>query len=161
MRCARVDRLLEQFVDERLSERLMQELARHLQRCDRCANRLEEAHAVDAGLRGSDLVRAPESLSSRIMEEVYHEERLRRRQMGAARGEAPAYRRLGYSFVAAAALLGASLFIPRLAYPSLLHSDMLEASIGTGKPAAVAHLVRDAGQGFRAVVGRELDSENR
>jgi len=161
MRCGRADRLIERYIDGKLPAGLAGELTEHLDRCERCATRLEEARAVETAFRGSPAVRAPEALFARIMDAVYREEAVRRRQVAPSRGAAPIYRRLGYSFVATAALLAASLFIPRIAYPELLHSQLLAEGLRTGNPAAVARLVQDAGQGFGAVIGGEHDSRDR
>lgn len=161
MRCRSVDRLIERYVDDSLPGRLAERLEEHLRSCDRCARRFAEARAVDAAFRATTRMHAPESLVSRVMNEVYREAVVRRGAAGRTPTAAPLYRRLGYSFVMTAALLVASLFVPRIAYPNLLHSGLLSASLGEGKPAAVAQFVEDAGQGVGAVIGRESVSRDR
>lgn len=161
MRCGRVDRLVERYVDGRLPDGLARAVAAHLDGCERCTERVEAARAVVAAFRGLDAGRAPDTLSSRIMEAVDREEAALRGQPGGTRSAAPIYRRLGYSFVATAALLAASLLVPHLAYPNLLHPSLLAASLGAGKPAAVARFVQDAGRGVGTVLSGEVGSGDR
>lgn len=161
MRCRRVDRLVEHYLDGTLPDRLAGALEEHLRRCGHCAKRVQDARTVEAAFRTVSRVRAPESLVSRVMDEVYREGVVPRRREGETQETAPLYRRLGYSFVATAALLVASLFVPRLAYPDLLHSGLLAASLGAGKPAVVAHFVQEAGQGIGVAIGRESETGDR
>lgn len=161
MRCRTIDRLVERYVDRRLPDRLARAVTSHVRRCDRCARQVEAARSVAAVIRTLPPLRAPESLLSRVMDDIYREGVVLRDRPEQAGNAAPLYRRLGYSFVAAAALLVASLFVPRFAYPNLLQSGLLAASLGAGKPAAVAQLVQDAGQGVGAAIGRESESGER
>lgn len=161
MRCRRVDRLIERYVDGRLPNRLASKIAGHLEGCDRCARSIARARIVAEALPATGRMHAPGSLVSRVMDEVHREGIVRRSNADRTGAAAPLYRRLGYSFVVTAALLVASLFVPRLAYPNLLQSGLLATSLGEGRPAAVAQLIQDAGQRFGAAIGRESESGNR
>ena len=158
MRCARVDRLIEVFIDGRLRPSLAIRVQRHLDWCSDCRLRAEEARRVVDAFTGVELHRAPERLASRVIEMVYRESSKETPQSAGRKVPAPAYRRLGYSFMAAAALLSVSLFIPKLAYPNLIGRERIATNLTVGQPAGVARMVNDAGLGIREVVGEQAQS---
>lgn len=155
MKCAGIERLIEAFVDDRLPRRLAGRVAAHITECERCRTRVEEARRVVRALRSSEPARAPQGFSGRVMELVYRDELSSARRGAAAPDPRRVYRRLGYSFVATAAVLSASLLVPRLAYPNLIRPETLAAQLGVGRPAAVARVINDAGLGFRQVIGSD------
>jgi len=152
MRCSRVEVLIDRYVDGRLSPRLVARTRCHIERCDRC-RALEASALALAGALKPEVVHAPEGFSGRVMQQVYRAERAEA-QGGTQPNEAGRlYRRLGYSFVATAAILSASLLVPRLAYPNLIRPDTLAAELAVGRPAAIARIIDDAGTGLREAIG--------
>jgi len=118
MRCARVVSLVDRYVDGALSSAEMAAIDAHAASCRSCASRIAAARRLVGVLAAEPAVRAPRGFADRVMEAVY-------RQQPAVAAEprrraAPMYRRLGLSFVITAAVLTASLLIPRVAYPSLV-----------------------------------------
>lgn len=149
MNCARVDRLAERFVDGRLPARLAARVTVHLARCEHCRVRVEVVRSVTDALRSVEGVRAPQGFSRRVMVRVYREEDATARRGVQLRRT---YRGLGFSFLATAAILSASLSIPRLAYPDLIRPQALAAQLVTGRPEVVARVIDDAGVGFRDLI---------
>jgi hypothetical protein len=89
------------------------------------------------------------------METVFREGLGRTQESAGRRVPRQAVRRLGYSFMVAAALLSVSLFIPKLAYPSLIGNERIVANLALGQPAGVARIINDAGMEMRQVVGEQ------
>jgi anti-sigma factor RsiW len=152
MRCAQVDRRVEQFVDGALEIPLVRQIERHLQSCTRCSARVDAARALLKGL-GAPIERAPPGFAARVMDAVYREALSQSRETRPARLPAQrGYRRLGLSFVLTAGILAASLFVPRISYPGLL---------GTGSAAVVPSRESDAAvlRGFgRRGIAADLDA---
>jgi len=142
MRCARVEKLVDRYVDGALSSAMARAVAEHEGRCLRCAAKVRAARAIAAALAEARPLRAPEGLLEGVMGAVYREalagsrdgesrreaagpEASRREAAVAAGSQAaswPAglsrvYRRLGLCFMLSAAVLVASLVVPRAFYP--------------------------------------------
>ncbi len=140
MRCARVELLVDRYVDGALDSALAREVEAHALGCARCATRIAAARKLVEDLAAQPAVRAPRGFADRVMAAVYREALAGRQGSAAAAAHAadaeegrplriPArvYRRLGLSFLLTAGVLAVSLLIPRGAYPTL---------IGTGNAAA-------------------------
>lgn len=155
MRCSRVDRYIERYLDERLPQYRRQQVAEHLRGCPRCQLHLEEAKGVTLSLEATERQHAPEGFSARVMNEVFREQRQARREEPRRPEVGRIYRRLGYSFVTTAAVLTLSLFVPRIAYSNLIHADLLAANLEKGRPASVERIINNAGQGMRSMIGGE------
>ena len=151
MRCRQVDRLIEPYLEGRLAAARAASLEEHLAECPACRARLAEAARVQQLLTKAARPQAPHGFAARVMSEVYAEES-RRRPARARQERAPVYRRLGYSFMASAAVLGLSLFIPRLAYPSIIGTQAVAMELGRSRPASVVQILDDAGRGVGRVI---------
>lgn len=151
MRCRQVDRLIEPYLDGRLTGARVSRLEEHLHRCPSCRARVGEAARVRQVLAEEVRPQAPHGFAARVMSQVYAEESLRR-PARARQGRVPVYRRLGYSFMASAAVLGLSLFIPRLAYPSIIGTQAVALELGRSRPASVVQILDDAGRGVGRVI---------
>jgi len=152
MRCWRVEVLIDRYVDGRLSPLLMARTRSHIERCARC-RALEASASALASALIPEVVQAPKGFSGRVMQQVYRAERVEPRRRTPSNDAGRLYRRLGYSFVATAAILSASLLVPRLAYPNLIRPDALAAELAVGRPAAIARIIDDAGTGLRDAIG--------
>ncbi|HUZ18626.1 MAG TPA: hypothetical protein VMV68_09565 [Spirochaetia bacterium] len=150
-----MDRLIEPYLDGRLSRLLQRQMARHIGGCSLCAGRLAEARRLSERALRAAVRTAPGTLAERVMNEVYREPipgappstRRRRFDPGAA------YRRVGLSFVITAIVLATSLFIPHGAYPSLVGVERLEQNLAAGQPSAVGRLFQSADQTLEGFVG--------
>jgi len=96
-----------------------------------------------------DIVRAPRGFTEKVMKAVFRESlavRVSRPMVS------PLYRRLGLSFMLTAAVLAASLLVPRGAYPTLISSGA-DAPLGTGLSAAVQSALLGAGHAVQGALG--------
>jgi anti-sigma factor RsiW len=155
MRCRRADRLIEPYLDGRLSLQLGRRMEHHIGRCPQCAGRLAEARRLSEQVLRPAVATAPPALAERVMNEIYREPIPAAAQSARKRrfDPAAAYRRAGLSFVITAIVLATSLFIPHGAYPSLVGVQRLEQNLAIGQPAAVGRLFQSADQTLEGFVG--------
>jgi len=111
---------------------------------------------VERVLSSEPSMRAPRGFAGRIMEAVYREA-LRGGQVAAQPGRmqrvpARIYRRLGLSFMLTAAVLTASVFIPRAAYPTLMGTGSAGAGISREGETIVRNALSGAGQAVRGAL---------
>lgn len=150
MRCNRVDRLLERYLDGVLTGRTAEAVRNHLARCPRCAASERLARTVARGAAAADPAAgyaAPAHLAERVMAEVY---RLplpggKLAEAGERSGVTGGFRRLGLSFISSAILLAASLLVGRGGYSSVVDAGLLAADLGKGEPTVVMEILRSAG----------------
>jgi anti-sigma factor RsiW len=128
MRCAEVRSLMEAFVDGSLGEEQTARIEAHAAGCQMCAQEISLARRLSIALSAPNPLRAPKGFADRVMAGVYRQalrggslQVAAASEASAKRRRAPAriYRRMGLSFVVTAAVLAASLLVPRVAYPSL------------------------------------------
>ena len=123
-----------------------------------------EGHREDEWLRESleraaEDIHAPSGFADRVMSKVYREA-LAPRTVAAAQaattaraaGASRMYRRLGLSFVLTAAVLGASLLVPRAAYTGLLAPGG-RPGVSGGSTEAVKSALDGAGSAVRGILG--------
>jgi anti-sigma factor RsiW len=171
MRCGGVGGLIDRYVDGRLDQRASRAVERHLASCARCARRAEAARALSASLAQETAIRAPAGLAERIMNSVYREA-LRGRpaaeggaeravsaispagaaSLGRSLVPAASYRRLGLSFLAAAAILAASLFVPSMAYSRLIRTEKVAVDLAPGRASIVKNVLDGAGIAARGAL---------
>ena len=157
MRCPQVRSLLDRYIDGRLAPSLADEIAAHLEYCWRCTRELADARKVLAGLVSSPIVRAPAGFRQRVMAEVYRQSLPG--QQSLARGarqdsrRGAFYRRLGLAFVSSAAILTASLAVPRVSYPSILASRAVETDLSAGSASIVRMSLIGADRVVREALG--------
>ncbi len=156
MRCRQVDRLIEPYLEGRLPALKATRLEEHLDRCPACRARVAEAQRVQQVLAEEARPQAPQGFAVRVMSQVYAEES-RHRPARARQERVPVYRRLGYSFMASAAVLSVSLFIPRLAYPSIIGTEAVATELGRSRSSSVVQMLDEAGRG----VGRVFDLQTK
>ena len=158
MRCARIEPLVEGYVDGVLDAAQALAVEAHAQGCTRCASRIAAARLLVERLANEPAVRAPRGFTDRVMNAVYREALAGRPHAvgprpdvqgddGARRVPARVYHRLGLSFVLTAGVLAVSLLVPRIAYMSLMGS-VGAAGIADGG----SLVVRDALDGADSVV---------
>jgi anti-sigma factor RsiW len=164
----RVEPLIERYVDGALEEPLSREVEKHVGSCARCAARVSAARQLLSAFAADPTVRAPRGFADRVMDAVYREALIPRpaesgsrdagREVGRTRllpTIARMYRRLGLSFMLAAAVLAASLFIPRVAYPALFSQNGADAGFDTGRGgiAVVRNALDGADNAVRELLG--------
>jgi hypothetical protein len=159
MRCARVDRFVELFVDGALENSLARRIEAHARSCLRCTGRIQTARGVVEAFT-APFDRAPSGFTERVMDAVYREA-LAGRPGPAVRGKRPAgspgvparmYRRLGLSLLLTAGVLTASLFVPHAAYPGLFGVDFAAAGFSRGSSAAVRGALNGADSAVRGIL---------
>lgn len=110
-------------------------------------------------LLAADEARAPRGFGQRVMSAVYREALAgppAKPAADAASGSVSRlYRRLGLSFMITAAVLTASLLVPRGAYPTLIGSAAGTA-LGTGPSAAVQRALTGAADAVQGALGEKL-----
>jgi anti-sigma factor RsiW len=161
MRCSRVNRLVDAYVDGRLAAPQVSALERHVEGCARCRETVALARGINATLASKAPIRAPVGFGDRVMAGVYRQAiaGLPRSAGTAAEVEVEenrgaAYRRLGVSFMLTAGVLALSLLVPRLAYPRLLESA--GAEIARGGASVVRGAMTDAGDTVRGALGESI-----
>jgi anti-sigma factor RsiW len=156
MRCARVEPLIERFVDGGCDLDRARAIEAHALGCVRCTARIAAARRLAAALDRPPHVRAPHGFAEMVMTKVYREAlgghsaaevRAPRRTVGKM------YRRLGFSFMVSALVLSASLVIPRGAYPTLIGTRGHDA--GVGGSAAVRSVLQGADRTVRGILGEQ------
>jgi anti-sigma factor RsiW len=153
MRCGEVRLLTAAFVEGSLGASQARLVEAHTAGCLRCSRELALERRVLEALRTAPPVRAPKGFSDKVMEGVYLQAL---HGSSAPEPDAPAlrrlpargYRRLGLSFVVTAAVLAASLLIPRVAYPTLFTS----ADLGTGSATVVREMVQGADRAVQQIL---------
>jgi anti-sigma factor RsiW len=156
-----VNRLVDTYVDGRLASPLASELEEHVAGCARCRKTLALARGIGVALSSAAPIKAPIGFANRVMAQVYRQvpggpsvsaeaSRTTRAEAGKA-AAARTYRRLGLSFMLTAAVLAASLLVPRAAYPGLLGS--LGAEIAQGSTSLVQTVMTGAGDTARGALG--------
>jgi anti-sigma factor RsiW len=156
MRCARVEPLIERFVDGAVSLRDAREIEAHALTCARCTARIAAARRLSGALGRAQGVRAPRGFAERVMNEVYRQALAGHPAAGSQvpqRTVGKMYRRLGLSFMISAAVLSASLVIPRVAYPTLIGSRGPDA--GVGGSAVVQSVIQGADKTVRGILGEQ------
>lgn len=185
MRCAQVDLLVERHVDGLLELPAAREVEAHGRTCPRCAARIAAARRLRTALESEPAIQAPRGFTDAVMDAVYKEAlapRSRRSRTagestaaswGLARGrEAPSmagarpalgrmYRRLGFSFVVTAAVLAASLFIPRASYDTLLGVRESESGFVAGGSTAVQAVLQNADEAVMGILGEHRNGGSR
>ncbi len=115
------------------------------------------ARRLAAALDGAPSVRAPRGFTERVMNEVYRQALAGQPAAEAARPRPRAdgrmYRRLGLSFMVTAAVLSASLLIPRAAYPTLIGARTADS--GVGGSTAVQSVLHGADRAVRGILGEQ------
>jgi len=119
--------------------------------------------------QAADDARAPRGFAQRVMSVVYRESLAGppAAEQGAEPG-APAaptpvsrlYRRLALSFMVTAAVLTASLLVPRGAYPTLFESGGAAAGLGTVASTAVNSLLLGAADAIQGALGERTIGGN-
>jgi anti-sigma factor RsiW len=161
MRCAQVDPYIEAFVDGSLDPRRASEIVAHVGSCAMCAARVRAAGRIVRSLGVEPRVRAPRGFTDRVMDVVYREalaggarpQGVERPSRVPARG----YRRLGLSFLLTAGVLAASLFIPRIAYPSLMAVSGAGAGFVGEGTTAVRGALDGADAAMRGMLGENVN----
>jgi anti-sigma factor RsiW len=153
MRCARVEPLIERFVDGDCDPAEKSGIEAHALTCARCTARIASARRLAAALGRAQVVRAPRGFNVRVMNEVYRQALAGHPVLEEARALQlkPMYRRLGISFMVTAFVLSASLLIPRAAYPTLIGARGVDA--GVGGSAAVQSVLQGADRAVRGILG--------
>ncbi len=160
VRCARVQQLIEAYVDGALDPVLTRGIDAHLQQCARCTAEVIFARQMTRALVDAQAIKAPRGFADRVMEAVYREALAggaREAPEGVPAPRAPAriarmYRRLGLSFMLTAVVLAASLLVPRLAYPTLLTAGGSRPVLG-GSSATVQGALEGAGRAVQGILG--------
>ncbi len=155
MRCRGVEPLVESYVDGTLDAALAAQVESHLPTCARCAGRVYAARLLLRVLAAQPVVKAPSGFADRVMEAIYRqplvEERGRNRRM-----PSPMYRRLGLSFVLTAAVLMASLFVPRASYPFLFGNGGQGTGFSEGSALTVQKAIHGADNAVRGILGGQV-----
>jgi hypothetical protein len=159
MRCARVDRLVELFVDGALETSLARRIETHARSCLRCAGRIQTARGVVEAFTAPP-ERAPSDFTARVMDVVYREALAggprpavrQKRPAGSPGVPARMYRRLGLSLLLTAGVLTASLFVPRASYPGLLGVGFAAAGFSRESDAAVRGALNGADTAVRGIL---------
>jgi anti-sigma factor RsiW len=148
MRCARVEALVERYVDGRLEASAAREIGEHARFCARCTARIETARRIAAAFAAVPPVRAPRGFADRVMDGVY------RQALAGPRRAAPErfYRKLGLSFVLTAGVLAVSLFIPRAAYSTLAGTGIAGAAFSRESTLAVKSALDGADNAVRGIL---------
>ena len=156
MRCGRAEKLIDRYVDGRLPEEMAREVALHESSCARCAARIGAARGLTGALAEEPILRAPNGFVDRVMDSVYREALTSARQAAGSEERNSAlhriYRRLGLSVMLSAAVLTASLIVPRAFYP--LPTEAVAAGFSRDRPS----LVKDALGGAGRAVSETLRS---
>jgi hypothetical protein len=71
MKCARVNSLIEPFLDDALSARLARKIETHISSCRSCAQRLEAARGILHALNKESKIHAPTGLLDAVMTGVF------------------------------------------------------------------------------------------
>lgn len=163
MRCARVDSLLDRYVDGTLNRAAASAVSKHLESCPRCPGRLAVARRLAAALASGQEAAAPPGFARRVMDEVYRQalrgtpvstadqgmERDAREREGRRAGF---YRRLGYTFMVSAGILAVSLLIPHASYLTLIRGQHPGLEPATGS-SVVQNVLVGAGRIVRGTLG--------
>jgi anti-sigma factor RsiW len=183
MRCARVDPYIEAFVDGSLDPARASEIAAHVGSCAKCAARARAAGRINRALSAQGAIgaesraRAPHGFAHRVMDTVYREAlvgvprpsdaaaraaaaRGAAARRASARAPARGYRRLGLSFVLTAGVLAASLFIPRIAYPSLMAASGAGAGFAGESSTSIRAALDGADAAMRGILGENGNGGN-
>lgn len=155
MRCARVDSLLDRYVDGTLDTAAAGAVSRHLRSCARCTEKLAGARRLAAGLVSAGAMAAPQGFARRVMDEVYRQALRGPGEPAAERESEPEarearregfYRRLGFTFMLSAGILAASLLIPRASYPTFIRDQLAGTGLAPGGPSVVKNALIGAGR---------------
>jgi anti-sigma factor RsiW len=147
-------------VDGTLDAARAAEVKAHLPSCARCSARVRAAEALLSVLAAEPAVKAPAGFADRVMDAIYSQQV--ESQPTAARTStnprvlSPMYRRLGLSFVLTAAVLSASLFVPRASYPFLLGSGGKGAELSEGGALTVQNVIHGADNAVRGILGEQI-----
>jgi hypothetical protein len=155
MRCRNVGPLVERYVDGTLDGERARQVKAHLPSCDRCSQRVEAARMLLRVMAAEPGVKAPAGFAARVMEAVY------RQPLSGPVSRSPAtlspmYRRLGLSFVLTAAVLVASLFIPRASYPYLFGGGDRSAGPRSVSALTVENVIHGADNAVRGILGEQV-----
>jgi anti-sigma factor RsiW len=148
MRCARVEPLVERYVDGSLDAPRAREIDAHAGSCARCTSRIETARRIAAAFAAAPRVRAPRGFADKVMDAVYRQALANRPRVAPPRF----YRKLGLSFVLTAGVLAVSLFIPRAAYSTLVGADISGAAFSRENTVAVKSALDGADNAVRAIL---------
>ena len=163
MRCARVDSLLDRYVDGTLDRAVASAVSKHLESCPRCPERLSAARRLVASLESGHEAVAPQGFARRVMDAVYRQA-LRGTPVSAVdqgtereareREARPAgfYRRLGFTFMVSAGILAVSLLIPHASYLTLIRGQHAGLQPATGS-SVVQNALAGAGRIVQGTLG--------
>lgn len=164
MRCARIDAMIDRYVDGVLPPGLAAVVSAHAESCPRCAGRIADARRLLGAFAAEPQVLAPPGFTGRVMDAVY------RAALSGAPDESATvnaarpgswtlarlrtYRRLGLSFMLAAAVLTAGLVLPQSFYPEVIRTDRVAAGLARDGQSAVRDALHGAGRTVQVALGK-------
>lgn len=141
MKCNEAAKLMHKYLDGNRTPAEKEMLERHLTDCPECRKELALVRRLLLEGPGGEGVKAPESLTDRVMAAIYGlPPEGRPRRAGAQSPDdrwKPVYRRLGYSLILTAGIIMFSVVAPGAG----LHPDAVSEAVRSG--------VENSGQGFR------------
>lgn len=165
MRCTRIDELADRYADGTLPPDLAAGVASHAAGCTRCARRIADARRITAAFAAEPPLRAPAGFTGRVMDAVYRAALAgapdgqpvadtQRAPSGARTALTGVYRRLGVSFVLAAAVLTTGLVLPQGFYPAAIRTESVAAGLSRDRPSPVKVALDGAGRTVQSALGK-------